>query len=239
MTTSRTVTLQHEGADLAGVLVLPPGPGPHPAVLVAPTAVGLGAWIRERAELLARLGYAALAVDMYGGGRYFAEPRESGGDFAALQAAPGRIRARTMAWFRTLRELPEVDATRTVAIGYCFGGQCVLELARAGADVRAVVSFHGLLTTAQPAERDAVTSYVTVYAGGRDPYAPPEDIETLRREMAAAGAPCSVTVFSAAQHAFTDPGAGKVPGTGYDPVAAAVSWAGTVALLQEVLAGAQ
>lgn len=238
MTEMAAVPLHHDGADLVGALAVPDGPGPHPGVLVVHDAHGLTEMMRERAESLAGLGYAALAVDMYGGGQPYPTEAEAGGPFADLLGVPGRVRARTVAWHDTLKVLPGIDPKRTAAIGYCFGGMCVLELARSGADARAVVSYHGLLTTQQLAEPGAVRAHVAVYAGGQDPYAPRADIDGLQREMSAAGADHTITVFSQAAHAFTDPHAADRgrPGIVYEPLAAAQSWAGTVALLETLLA---
>ncbi|MFD4406352.1 dienelactone hydrolase family protein [Nocardia sp. NPDC058499] len=231
------VTLHHDGADLIGALAVPDGPGPHPGVLVVHTAHGLTEMMRERAQRLADLGYTALAVDMYGGGQSYPAPDAAGGPFAGLLGAPGRVRARTVAWHEALKGLPVVDPGRTAAIGYCFGGKCVLELARSGAGARAVVSYHGLLTTEEPARPGTVRAHISVYAGGQDPYAPRADIDALERELAAAGADYTLTTFSQAAHGFTDPSSGDIgrPGIAYEPLAAAQSWAGTIALLGSLL----
>jgi dienelactone hydrolase len=115
--------------------------------------------------------------------------------------------------------------------------QCVLELARSGADVKAVVSYHGILTTAMPAKAGAVKAHVAVYTGAKDPYAPREHVDALQDEMIAAGARWQITVFGAAYHAFTDPDAAvkSVSGLAYDPLADRLSWAGTEALLDALL----
>jgi dienelactone hydrolase len=232
------VPLHHDGADLIAGLAVPDGPGPHPGVLVVHTAHGPNDMMRERAARLARLGYAALVVDMYGGGKAYPTPEEAGGPFAALVGKPERLRERIVAWHDALASLPAVDAARTAAIGFCFGGRCTLELARSGADVKAVVSYHGLLGTERPAESGTVRGHVAVYAGALDPYAPRGDIDTLERELVDAGADYSLTVFQRAAHGFTDPDAGAIgrPGIAYDADADALSWAGTVALLETALA---
>ncbi|WP_330255261.1 dienelactone hydrolase family protein [Nocardia sp. NBC_00565] len=237
MTEFRPVAVRHHGADLVGALAVPAGSGPHPAVLVMHTAHGLSEQMRDRAARLAEHGYVALASDMYGGGQFFAEPEQAGEPFSSLMNSPDLMRARTVAWYRTLAALPEVDAARVAAIGFCFGGRCVLELARSGADAKAVVSFHGLLTTSEPAQPGRVRAHVAVYTGAQDPYAPPQHVDAVRQEMRKAGAPCDLTVFSTAGHGFTDPDAGSMgrPGIAYDRVADHVSWSGTLALLDTVL----
>jgi dienelactone hydrolase len=231
------VTLDHEGAPLKGELFLAEAPGPRPGILVMHNALGLGAQVREVAAKLADLGYAALATDMFGG-ELDGDPAKAGAYFAALQAQPERLRARVAAWHDRLAGLAQVDAARTAAIGYCFGGFCVLELARSGAAVKAVVSFHGLLGTQSPAAHGAIKGEVAAWCGGQDPFVPLEHVETFRAEMAAAGASSQITVFSNAAHGFTDRDAAAFgrPGVAHDPLAEQVSWAGALALLESVLA---
>lgn len=230
------VTLEHEGAVLKGEL-FGDDTGARPGVLVMHNALGLGTQVREVAAKLADLGYVALATDMFGA-ELGSDPAKAGAYFAALQANPELLRARLTAWHETLAGLSQVDATRIAAIGYCFGGFCVLELARTGAPLKAVVSFHGLLTTKLPAAPGTIKGQVAAWCGGQDPFVPLEHVETFRAEMATAGAASQITVFSHAAHGFTDPDAGKMgrPGVAHDPLADKVSWAGASALLESVLA---
>jgi dienelactone hydrolase len=237
MTSSVTVRLTHAGADLEGYLALPNGPGPHRAVMVMHNAHGLGEHMRQVARSLADAGYAALATDMYGGGRHFSNPQAAGAAIAPLWEDPRLLRSRVLAWYQLFYTRPEVNRARLGAIGYCFGGQCVLELARSGADVKAVASYHGILKTTMPAEAGAVKAQVAVYTGAKDPYAPRDDVNALREEMMAAGAHWQITEFGDAYHAFTDSGASEthMPGLAYDPLAERISWAGTIALLEATL----
>lgn len=234
MSALQEISFEHEGALLNGLVALPEGAGPFPAVLVMHTALGLGDQVRQTALRLAKLGYAAIVTDMYGGG---AEAADAVAAYTFLHDKPELQRARIVAWFDTAAALQEVDSSRIAAIGYCFGGQCVLELARSGADVKAVVSYHGLLTTAHPAQPGAIKGLVSVWTGAKDPYAPSEDVDALRQELEAAGARWQVTVFSDAEHGFTDPHAGTMgrPGISYNALADRTSWAGTLALLEAVL----
>jgi dienelactone hydrolase len=239
MTALDKLTFEHAGAWLAGEVARPAGDGPFPAVLVMASALGLSPQMRESAGLLAAQGYLAVATDMFGDGAYFADPTKAGDDYAVLMASPELLRARVVAWFETVAALPDVDATRIAAIGYCFGGCCVLELARSGVDVKAVVSYHGILTSQNPAAPGVIKGEVVAYCGGKDPYAPEDTIAGLHRELTEAGASHHITVFAEAQHSFTDVSASKHgrPGIAYDAIAHRVSWAGTLALLETVLQG--
>jgi dienelactone hydrolase len=209
-------------------------------VLLMPSAMGLTpAYLRTASEL-ANLGYVTLAADMYGDGAYFTDVAQAKPPTAALLADPQRLRSRALAWLDALAAHPRVDAAHIGAIGYCFGGRNVLEIARSGADVKVVVSFHGNLTTALPAAKGAVKACVVVYAGALDPFAPLTDIETLRAEMAAADARFHLTVFSDVEHAFTtEPtGAPTLPGRKYDPMAHTASWTGALAYLDRLVKAA-
>lgn len=236
----QTFEYEHDGVHLVGQLARPAGDGPHPAVLVMHDAHGLGPAVRRRALDLADAGYVALATDAYGDGIYFTDPLESGPIVGALLQDPERLRGRLLAGLNALRALPQVDADRIGAIGFCFGGRCVLELARSGAAVRAVVSFHGLLKTDLPAQPDTVQARIMVLTGGLDPFAPSEDVDGFRNEMARAGVDYHLTIYSDGWHAFTDPDAdkeGKIPGVRYDPLLDQLSWAQATSFLSAVVRG--
>ena len=239
MPSFETLAFEHAGKLLTGAMARPAGDGPFPAVLVMANALGLGDQTRESAALLAEQGYLAVATDMYGAGAYYEEPTKAGDDYMTVMASPELLRARVVGWFETVAALPDVDAARIAAIGYCFGGCCVLELARSGVDVKAVVSYHGILTTQNPAAPGAIKGEVVAYCGGQDPYAPEDTIDGLHRELTAAGASHQITVFAAVKHGFTDIDSQKLdsPGIAYDAIAHKVSWAGTLALLELVLKG--
>ncbi len=232
------VQCEHDGVLLEGFAAVPKQVEvPYAAVLVRHSALGLGEPVRRAARRLADAGYLAIATDMYGAGADISTPEASGRLFAALIAEPERLRARTAAWFAAVAGRADVDPHRIAAIGYCFGGQCVLELARSGADLKAAGSYHGLLTTHAPAAPGSIRGEVAVFTGEKDPYAPAADVDGLRAELAAAGARHQVTVFSEAEHAFTDPDAGAIsmPGISYNALADRVSWGATMALLEATL----
>jgi dienelactone hydrolase len=205
-------------------------------VLVVHTAFGLGEHMRGVIRSLAAEGYVALAVDMFGEGAYSEDTAVVAELVKPVWGNAARLRARMGAWLAVLRGRNEVIADHIAAIGYCFGGQCVLEFARGGADVRAVVSYHGILSTNAPAQRGAVRAHVSVYTGALDPHAPAADVAALRAELTAAEADWQITEFGSAYHAFTDPEAAS-PQTGraYDPLAHQLSWAGTLALFDQTL----
>ena len=236
MTDLSTVICHHEGATLQGQLALPNSKGPHAAVMVMHNAHGLGPQVRDSARRLAQEGYLALATDMYGGGVFHEDPSAAGESLGPLWKNPQLLRSRVVAWYEWLKSQSQVAAHRMAAIGYCFGGQCVLELARSGAEVKAVVSFHGILSTSMPAQPGAVRAQVAVYTGAEDPYAPRKHVDDFQDEMQAAGARWQIMSFGRCYHAFTDTHIrANLPGLAYDPVADQVSWAGTLALLKAVL----
>jgi|SRR5690625_2423836 len=233
------ISLTHNGRTLEGLVATPAHPdGERPAVLVAHDARGRGPFYRDKVLQLAELGYIGVALDMYGDGFHSEIPEEAGEHFVRFTTAPSLIRDRMLAWFEAVTELPLVNRRRIAALGYCFGGQCVLELARAGADVRAVISYHGLLATQAPATPGSIRGTVAVYTGSKDPYVPQEHIRALQREMRDAGGELHLTEFSHAYHSFTNPKPprGVESGMQYSALCDRISWAGTEALLAETLA---
>lgn len=227
----------HGTVTLEGSLLRPADGTPRGTVMMFPGATGPGDSFRQAMRDLAATGYLVVGIDMYGVGADLSTAQSAGEYFAALLSAPDLLRERVVRWFDAVCALPGVDAGRVAAIGYCFGGKCVLELARSGAPIAAVTSFHGLLTTHAPARRGAIPARIAVWTGGRDPYAPLADLDALRAELDSAEADYQVTLFARAQHSFTDPDHdGLAEGIAYDPAAHRIAWAGTMALLNQVLA---
>jgi dienelactone hydrolase len=229
----------HEGSLFIGRLATPPGTGPHPGILVMHDGQGVGEFVCRRAQDLAAAGYVALATDMFGGGKRFRDPSQSTPVVMALRKDGPRLRERVVASYDAFRSLPEVDVSRIGAIGYCFGGQCVLELARSGANVRAVVSFHGTLGTHQPARPGAMNAKALVLTGALDPFVPPKDLEAFQKEITAAGANWQMTIYGGGKHGFTDPISDEMitvlPGVGYDRLLDRLSWAQATAFLDAVV----
>jgi len=151
---------------------------------------------------------------------------------------PKLQRARTVAWFDRVAARPDVDAARIAALGFCYGGTTVLELARSGADVRVAVSYHGILTTFARAEPGAIKGHVMAFCGEGDPWAPHEDVEALRRELLDAGTrEFTITLFGAADHGFTDPEASvlNLEGVRYHELSSNLAWTTTVAMFEHAL----
>ena len=210
----------------------------RPGVLVFHEGLGLGEFAMERARRLAGLGYVALAADMFGERRQAANLQEVANLVGGLRAEPHELRARGRAALDTLAALPEVDAGGLAAIGFCFGGSVVLELARAGADLKAVVSFHGVLTTRMPAQPGAVKASVLVCTGIDDPLAPPQQVADFENEMRAGGVKdWQVIAYGNTLHGFTNPTAdGSMMRTAlYNEQADRRSWASMKSLFDEVL----
>ncbi|HET6248434.1 MAG TPA: dienelactone hydrolase family protein [Tepidisphaeraceae bacterium] len=193
--------------------------GKRPGVVVVPEWWGLTDYPKNRARQLAELGYVALAADMYGDGKTTDDPKEAGKLAGALRGGDrNELRARVAAALEQLKKNPNVDPTRTAAIGYCFGGTTVLELARSGADVSAVVSFHGDLSIAQPAEAGKIKAKVLVCHGADDGFEPPAQIQAFQDEMRKAKVDWQMNIYANAVHAFTNPDANRhgIPGIAYN-----------------------
>jgi len=174
-------------------------------VLVVPEWWGLNDYARRRARMLAELGYTALAVDMYGEGKMVTTPDEAGK--LSLEAMKNFevTKARFMAALDFLKGQPTVDPNRVAAVGYCFGGGVVLNMARQGVNLKGVVSFHGGLTAVKSAQPGSVKAKILVLSGGADKFITPEQIEAFKQEMKAAGAAFQFISYPGALHSFTNP----------------------------------
>lgn len=215
--------------------------GPRPGVLVVHEWWGNNEYPRRRARMLAELGYIALALDMYGEGQTADDPEQAGALMNATLSDMDAGMARFAAARQLLSEHENCDASRLAAIGYCFGGAAVLSLARKGADLRAVCSFHGMLETDTPAAAGTVQAAVFVAHGDADPMVPPEDVAAFKAEMEAAGARLEFHGYPGVTHAFTNPAADQKAETygvplGYNQHADEDSWARMAAFLERSFA---
>jgi dienelactone hydrolase len=219
---------------LVGEIFHPTGPANGKAVLVVHEADGIGGNVRRHAALLADEGYIAAAADIHGKGR----PLTAEEIAPALSAFIGdrrRLRRRVRAAYDALGRLSGLGDRDIAAIGYCFGGTAVLELARDGVPLAAVASFHGLLTAPLPAAPGAVAARVLACTGARDPLVPHDDVTAFQHEMDAAGADWQLGVFGRALHSFTnrDVDALGDPRMAFDAGAEAMSWTMLLAFLRQ------
>lgn len=210
--------------------------GPRPGVLVVHEWWGLNDYPKHRAEQLAQLGYIAFACDIYGKGVVATNPdsaRAMAGKFWGDRAL---LRRRAQAGLDVLLKQKNVDTKRVAAIGYCFGGLTVLELARSGANVAGVVSFHGVLNTPNPDDAKNIKGKVLVLHGGDDPNVPPEQVQAFMKEMHDAGVDWQFVAYGGAVHAFTNPAAGNDPskGAAYNASADKRSWEAMQAFFKEI-----
>jgi len=206
---ARDIDYRCEDINLRGYLAFDEkASGRRPGIAVFHEGLGLGDFAMARARMLAELGYVALAADMFGDRRQARNLVEVADLVGGLRNRSGMLRARGHAALATLAALPQVDAAKIAAIGFCFGGSVVLELARDGADLAAVVSFHGVLATKAPAEPGRITARVLVLTGADDPLAPPEQVRAFEDEMrAAAVRDWQVVSYGNTLHGFTNPAA--------------------------------
>jgi len=202
--------------------------GRRPGILVVHEWWGQNAYARRRADMLAALGYTALALDMYGGGKTATHPKDAGRFSTAVRSNLPKMKARFEAARRFLNEQPTVDPDRNAAIGYCFGGSVVLEMARMGEDLDGVVSFHGSLGGLGPVSAP-VKAKILVAHGADDPFTTAEQIDQFKHDMDTAGADYRFISYPGAKHSFTNPEAdsvGKKFGLplAYNAAADAASW---------------
>ena len=202
----KNVEYTADGVTLKGYLAYDSGmKGKGPGILVVHEWWGLNDYARNRAKMLAQLGYTALAVDMYGEGKQAKHPDDAGKFSSEVMKNFDTAKARFTAAEEFLKKQPTVDPERIAAIGYCFGGGVVLNMARQGADLKAVASFHGNLAAVQAAQPGMVKAKIRVYTGADDKFVPAEAVEGFRKEMADANADVKIISYPGAVHSFTNP----------------------------------
>jgi dienelactone hydrolase len=210
--------------------------GRRPGILVMPGGFGLGANAKQRAEMLAGLGYVALAGDPYGNGLEINDLQEVMKRVSALRADPAKFRQRAQVALDMLASLPQVDPRRLAAIGYCLGGTFVLELARAGAPLTGVVTFHGGLETPRPAASGQVQAKILVCTGADDPSVPVAHVNALADEMTKAGVDWQIISYGGTVHGFTYPDAASrgIPWIAYNQLADRRSWQALRSFFEEI-----
>ena len=212
--------------------------GARPGVLIAHAWSGRSDYEDSKADALARLGYAAFALDLYGKGVRGSNPEENAALMQPFLDDREMLQRRLLVALETLREQPEVDAARVAAIGFCFGGLCVLDIVRTGEDLAGVVSFHGLFTAPSNTRGNRARARVLALHGWDDPMATPEAVLGLAEAMTALGADWQLHAYGNTQHAFTNPAANDpARGTVYDEAADRRSWQAMTNFLDELFGG--
>ncbi len=237
---AETVLYSAQGQVMKGYLAFDENiKGKRPGILVVHEWWGLNDYARMRARMLAELGYTALALDMYGNDKVAAHPADAQKFSSELMQNFPVAKARFLAGMELLKKKPFVDPTRIAAIGYCFGGGVVLNMARQGVDLKGVVSFHGNLAAVQPAEPGVVRAKVLVLHGDADKFTSPEQIAAFKKEMEASKVDYRFISYPGAMHSFTNPDADKLAKKfnmpiGYNAEADRKSWKEMKQFLTEI-----
>ena len=209
--------------------------GRRPAVLINHTWCGRDEFVAEKAKKLAAMGYVGFAVDMYGKGVLGSSADENMKLMQPFMADRAMLQQRMKAALAAVRLMPWVDDGKIAAIGFCFGGLCVLDLARTGADIKGVVSFHGLLFPAENIQGCAIKAKVLALHGWDDPMVPVDQVHAFEEEMTEVGADWQLHSYGNTMHGFTNPLANDpVFGAVYQPVSDARSWLSMQNFLTEI-----
>jgi dienelactone hydrolase len=233
---TRELTYESGGVTFNSTMAWDDSLGPRPAVLVAPTWAGSTDFERAQALRLAGLGYVGLAVDMYGGGAVGSDKEECTALMTPVMSDRAMLQARIGAAVDTIRIQPESVDQPVAAIGFCFGGLCVLDLARSRQDIAGVVSLHGLLLPADNVPEPDLQAKVLVLHGYDDPMVPPEQLLAFTTEMTATGCDWQLHAYGQTLHAFTNPEANDPDfGTVYSPTASRRAYRALDDFLSEVL----
>ena len=211
----------------------------RPGVLIVHEWWGHNPYVRKRAEQLAASGYVAFALDMYGKGVLAKNAQDAAALAGQFKSDPQLLRGRAGAGLAVLQKHPAVDPRRLAAIGYCFGGTVVLELARGGVDLAGVVSFHGGLKTQNPADAKTMKARVLVLHGADDPLVPESEVAAFAKEMRDAKVDWQMVSYGGAVHSFTNPDAGNDPksGVAYDERADRRSFFAMLVFFNEIFDG--
>jgi dienelactone hydrolase len=211
-------------------------PSPLPTVLISHAWGGRDDFVEKKAHRLAYHGYGVFALDMYGKGKRGATPEQSQALMMPFVQDRALLARRINSALAFVKTLPNVDARRVAAMGYCFGGMCVLDLARSGADLRGVVSIHGLLKPNGLAPAPRIPAKILMLHGYDDPLAPPEDVLAIGKELSAASADWQLHAYGGTMHSFTNPAAqNPAGGMQYNEKAQRRSWHSLIQFLEEVL----
>ncbi|WP_309661934.1 dienelactone hydrolase family protein [Sphingomonas sp.] len=235
MTRETPVALQFDGEALEGVLVARRDNARRPGIIIFPTVMGVSELELGFARQLVHLGYTGFVADLFGK-PFHGAPRDTCfGELKRLRSDRASLRQRLLAVLEQVRELDAVEADRIVAIGYCFGGQCALDLARSGVDIMGVASFHGLFDP-PGLEPQPIKAKVVAFHGWDDPMVPFEAVVALGQELTEAGADWQIHAYGNVAHGFTNPDAAslEIDGVRYNALAAERSWTSLINFLEEL-----
>lgn len=235
----QAVTYDHDGTTLNGFLYFDDAiEGKRPGVLVFDEWWGLTDYGKRRARMLAEEGYVAFVGDMYGEGKTAETAEQARELMQGVTADVDGWRERAGLALEQLKSSELTDSGRIAAIGYCFGGGTILQLAYGGADLKGIVGVHSGLPAAPEESKGQIAPRIMILLGQQDSFVTPEVIGNFRDKLDAAGADWELVVYGGVRHGFTNPGADKhgIENIKYDAVADARSWARTQAFLEEVLA---
>ncbi|MGR8949928.1 MAG: dienelactone hydrolase family protein [Gammaproteobacteria bacterium] len=234
------VEFQHEGDTLEAYLAVDANQStPLPAVMISHTWRGRSDFECDKARTLAALGFVGFAIDMYGKGVLGQTPDESATLMQPFMDDRAKLQGRMLAALEALKAQEEADTDKVVAAGYCFGGLCVLDLARTGVDIAGVASFHGLLQPPGNLSEQKIRSKVLILHGNDDPMAPTEHVVEIQKELTAAGADWQLHNYGNTMHAFTNPQANDPDfGTVYSEKADQRSWRSFIRFLDEAFESA-
>jgi dienelactone hydrolase len=235
MSSERCIPHEFEGESLESVFVGRRDGEARPTVILIPTVMGVTDLEIGFGRQLVELGYNAFVADLFGK-EFHGAPRDTMfGEMTRLRSDRAALRRRLQHVLEVARELEEVPDEKIVVAGYCFGGQCALDLARSGADIAAAVSFHGLFD-APDLPKERITAKVVCFHGWDDPMVPPEMVVALGNELTEAGSDWQIHAYGHVGHGFTNPHASdlKIDGVAYNALAAERSWTSFINLLEEL-----
>lgn len=241
---TRTVEYTHDGRACKGYLAMPGGVTTavlKPGILVVPEWWGLNEFAKDQAEDLARQGYIAFAVDVYGDGKVTDDPKQAGEWAGKFYGDRQLFRDRLMAGLKVLKDLPQTDDGRLAAIGFCFGGTAVCELALAGAPIKAAVSFHGNPRPPMDGDLDRLSAFIAIHHGDADSFVPDDKLEAFLNPLREAEKEFILIRYANAVHSFTNPASDErgMDGVKYDPMAAKLAFASMHDLFRAVFYGSE